>query len=73
MSVQAARDFIDKAEKDPGVRDEVRKNVQDVVGIAKKYGHHFSHEHFVEAMKEKWSKGVHPDFTLGPDKPNYGG
>lgn len=53
MSLQAANDFIDHANRDEAIRNEARANFKDVVNIGRKHGYDFTGDELNQALRER--------------------
>ena len=53
MSLQAARDFVDKAKKTAAIRKELHEGSRAAADIGRDHGFDFTHEEFGEALRER--------------------
>ena len=52
MSLQAARDFVQKAKTSKEIQEAAHERKEDIVKLGQKHGHEFTHDELRQAMKE---------------------
>ena len=67
MSVQAARDFIDRAYKDESVRNAGRDRYSEITTVGKEHGFDFTRDEFTQAIKERKKPGYEGEEDGGVD------
>lgn len=72
MSVKAANDFIERANRDESVRKEARDNFKDVVNVGRKHGYDFTHDELTDAFRQRKSEGK-DDGSYGQCAGHFGG
>jgi hypothetical protein len=53
MALQAAKDFIDHANRDEAIRKEARTNLKDVGSVGRRHGYDFTQQEMAHAMRER--------------------
>lgn len=60
MSIEKAREFAEKAEKDAALREKLKAATEHIMTIAREYGYEFTRAELHDVMKEKWGAAKMP-------------
>ena len=66
MSLQDARDFVQKAKNSPEIQKQAHERKHDIPGVGREHGHEFTKEELRQAMNEDAieSPGDDPDTCI---------
>ena len=60
MSIEKAREFAEKVDKDKALREKLKAATEHIMTIAKEHGYEFTRAELHDVMKAKWGAAKMP-------------